>query len=123
MAKKFELFAGCLGNGTMYCNKAIEEHGDYKKIAHVSERGDIRWYVSAENVPANALLRIEHDADAQRANFLNKLNAMPIIKQYGYMLDNAPIGVMLEVTSSDMTLNERVAMLKTKLYNVLPTME
>lgn len=123
MDKNFELFAGCLGNGTTYCNKAVEEHGDYKKIAHVSEQGNIRWYTSIESVPADALLRIEHDADAQRANFLNKLNAMPIIKQYGYMLDNAPIGVMLEITSSDMTLNEKVAMLKTKLYNVLPTIE
>lgn len=28
---KFELFMGCLENGATVCNKAITEHGDYKK--------------------------------------------------------------------------------------------
>ena len=45
MAGKFELFYGCLGNGTTVCNKAVEENGDYKKIAHISEGGNIRLYV------------------------------------------------------------------------------
>lgn len=31
MAGKFELFCGCLGNGTTVCNKAVTENGDYKK--------------------------------------------------------------------------------------------
>ena len=42
MAGKFELFCGCLGNGTTVCNKAVTENGDYKKIAHISEGGNIR---------------------------------------------------------------------------------
>lgn len=29
-AQKFELFMGCMGNGTTVCNKAVYEHGDYK---------------------------------------------------------------------------------------------
>lgn len=28
--KKFELFMGCFGNGITVCNKAVQEHGDYK---------------------------------------------------------------------------------------------
>ena len=39
MAAKFELWFGCLGNGTTVCNKAVTENGDYKKIAHISEGG------------------------------------------------------------------------------------
>ena len=66
--KKFELFMGCLGNGVTVCNKAVIENGDYKHIAHIAECGKITWYVNPSTyVPGDALLRIEHDADAMRA--------------------------------------------------------
>lgn len=39
--KKFELFMCCLGNGTTICNKAVEEYGDYKIIAHIADCGKI----------------------------------------------------------------------------------
>lgn len=41
MSKDFELFFGCFGNGTMVCNKTVEENGDYKRIAHISAGGNI----------------------------------------------------------------------------------
>lgn len=41
---KFELFMGCLGNGVTVCNKAVTEHGDYKKIAHISEDAINTYY-------------------------------------------------------------------------------
>lgn len=65
--EKFELFLGCLGNGITVCNKAVEENGDYKKIAHIAECGKITWYVKPGSyVPSDALLRIEHCADVRR---------------------------------------------------------
>ena len=39
MKGKFELFMGCLGNGITVCNSAVEESGDYKHIAHISDSG------------------------------------------------------------------------------------
>ena len=62
--KKFELFIGCLGNGLTVCNKAVEENGDYKTIAHIAECGTITWYVNQSYVPDDALLIIEHNANA-----------------------------------------------------------
>lgn len=41
--KKFELFMGCLGNEITVCNKAVEENGDYKIIAHIANCGKITW--------------------------------------------------------------------------------
>lgn len=41
--KKFKLFMGHLGNGITVCNKAVQEHGDYKVIAHIAECGKITW--------------------------------------------------------------------------------
>ena len=69
----FELFMGCLGNGLTVCNKAVEEHGDYKQIAHISPAGNIKWYIPVESVPGAALLRIEHTADTMYHNFKSAL--------------------------------------------------
>lgn len=55
MAGKFELFCGCFGNGTTVCNKAVTENGDYKKIAHISEGGNIRLYVAESYIPADEM--------------------------------------------------------------------
>lgn len=71
--EKFELFMGCLGNGLTVCNKAVEEHGDYKQIAHISPAGNIKWYIPVESVPGDVLLRIEHAADAMYHNFKSSL--------------------------------------------------
>lgn len=35
-ANRANLFVGCIGNGMTYCDRTQEEHGDYKKIAHLS---------------------------------------------------------------------------------------
>ena len=48
-AKKFKLFLGCLEDGITVCNKAVEENGDYKKIAHISDRGNIKFYGVIKN--------------------------------------------------------------------------
>ncbi len=71
--KSFELFIGCLGNGLTVCNKAVEEHGDYKQIAHISPAGNIKWYIPVSSVPGPALLRIEHTADVMYHNFKSAL--------------------------------------------------
>ena len=71
--KNFELFMGCLGNGLTICNKAVMEHNDYKQIAHISPAGNIKWYIPVESVPGDALLRIEHTADAMYHNFKSAL--------------------------------------------------
>lgn len=71
--EKFELFLGCLGNGITVCNKAVEENGDYKKIAHIAECGKITWHVNlASCVPGDALLKIEHIADVKRVKWENR---------------------------------------------------
>ena len=86
----FELFMGCLGNGLTVCNKAVEEHGDYKQIAHISPAGNIKWYIPVSSVPGPALLRIEHTADAMYHNFKSALErdlAADYARTYSRMLD------------------------------------
>lgn len=52
---KFELWFGCFGNGTMVCNKAVEVNGNYKAIAHISDGGNVRFYVPMSYIPADAM--------------------------------------------------------------------
>lgn len=97
----FELFMGCLGNGLTVCNKAVEEHGDYKQIAHISPTGNIKWYIPVESVPGPDLLRIEHTADAMYHNFKTALerelaadNERMIWRTYWRMMDALPYDAM-----------------------------
>ena len=67
MAGKFELFCGCLGNGTTVCNKAVTENGDYKKIAHISEGGNIRLYVDESYIPAAEMKKNQSDGERRQS--------------------------------------------------------
>lgn len=51
--RRFDLGAGHLGNGTVIYNKAKEIHGDYEKIAHVDDQGNISWYI--DNPPREVI--------------------------------------------------------------------
>lgn len=114
--KKFELFMGCLGNGTTVCNKAIIENGDYKKIAHIAECGKITWYANPCNIPGDALLRIEHEADTMHANFENWLNSMTLFKQYEKLIDMVPLNIYLYASSLEGGIERKIEYLKDVLY-------
>lgn len=74
--KKFELGIGYMGNGATCWNSAVEEHGDYQTVAHISEAGNIRWYIPIEKIPAKELLQIERLADCHRARTEDTMNTM-----------------------------------------------
>ena len=115
--KKFELFIGCLGNGLTVCNKAVEENGDYKTIAHIAECGKITWYVNPSTyVPGDALLRIEHDADAMHANFEKWLDSMPKTMQYEKLVDMVPLNIFLYVSNLGGGIERKIEYLKNVIY-------
>ena len=62
-ARKFELWMGNFGNGTICANKAVMEHGDYKNVCRISPTGNITWYVKPDYVPGADLLKIERIAE------------------------------------------------------------
>ena len=67
--KNFELFIGDTGAAITYYNKAVIEHGDYKKIARINPyNGDLKFFVEPTEIPGDVLLRIEHIADCIYAN-------------------------------------------------------
>ena len=60
--EKFELFVGYFGNGATVCNSAVYDHGDYKKVAHISPAGNIKLFVRSGYIPADAMIKIENIA-------------------------------------------------------------
>lgn len=120
--RKFELFGGCLGNGTTVCNKAVEENGDYKIIAHISNSGKIVWYIKdpEKYVPAEDMEKIHEWADAARNKFLESWKKLPDLRKYevilneiGYLpLLNHPLKEQLKACTD---LHKKVELLE-KIY-------
>lgn len=95
-AQKFELFMGCLGNGITVCNKAVEEYGDYKRVAHISDEGSIKWYVADDYCPPEARERIEAAAAQQKAKYDAWWNSLPEMKRYEIELDRMTPAELVE---------------------------
>ena len=122
MNNQFELFGGCLGNGTTVCNKAVEENGDYKVIAHISNGGRIKWYIKNPDgyVPAGDMEKIQGWADAAKKKFLEDWSRLPDLQKYGKMLDTIDYTVLLTHPLKDQLkactdLREKVQLLE-KIY-------
>ncbi len=68
-APAFDIGMGYLGNGLTVWNRAVEENGDYQTIAHISDEGEIRYYV--DGLSDDVVVRIEQAAarEQQKALF------------------------------------------------------
>lgn len=120
---KFELFMGCFGNGVCVSNKAVMEHGDYKKVAHISEHGVIKLYVPEDYIPSEEMQKIKNTAEANKAEFLEKWNRKTDIQKYEYMLDIPTIGCgftaieLAERENKHLSLAERVAIMEKVFFD------
>ena len=113
--KKFKLWLGCLGNGITVCNSAVEEHGEYKHIAHISNNGKIKLYVSKSYIPVEDMQRIEQTAAEQRKTFLNEWNKQSDISKYEKLLDMCSLSDFMEIAGNKViTLAEKVKRLEEK---------
>ena len=67
-APAFDIGMGYLGNGLTVWNRAVEENGDYQTIAHISDEGEIRYYV--DGLPDDVVSRIEQAAAREQQKSL-----------------------------------------------------
>ena len=113
--KKFKLWMGCLGNGITVCNSAVESSGEYKHIAHISDSGKIKLYVSESYIPVKDMQRIERTATEQRKIFLTEWNKQPDIRKYEKLLDMCSHSDFMEIVhNKEITLAEKVKRLEEK---------
>lgn len=120
---KFELFMCCLGNGVTVSNKAVTEHGDYKKVAHISEHGHIKFYVPEGYIPSEEMQKIRNTAETQKAEFLEKWNRKTDFQKYEYMLNIPTIGcgynafTLAGEQNKHLPLAERVAIMEKVFFD------
>ena len=79
---RFELFMGCLGNRIAVCNKAVEENGDYKMVAHISIEGNVIWCIAPGDAPAKDVIKIRHVADMERNRYEVWLSTLSEMERY-----------------------------------------
>ena len=116
--KKFELFLGCHGNGTTVCNKAVEEDGDYKIIAHISECGNIRWRVKESYVPAEDMKTIQEVAARDKAEFQKRFESLSDIEQYGEIIERVSYDKFSEFSSDKRPLAEKLPDMRKYYYTI-----
>lgn len=95
-ARKFELWMGLLGNGITVCNKAVEEHGDYKMVAHISAEGSVHWYVKDDYAPPEAKAKIEEEAARLRVKHQERLDRLSPAARYERELDAMSTAELVE---------------------------
>lgn len=64
----YDIGMGYLGNGLTVWNRAVEEYGDYQTIAHISNEGEIKYYV--DGLPDDVVARIEQAAKQEQQKAL-----------------------------------------------------
>lgn len=67
-APAFDIGMGYLGNGLTVWSRAVEESGDYQTIAHISDEGEIHYYV--DGLPEDVVARIEQAAAQEQQKSL-----------------------------------------------------
>lgn len=116
--ENFELWFGCFGNGTTVCNKAVTENGDYKKIAHISEGGNIRLYVAESYIPAEAMEKIIAMANRAKAEFIKRFESLPEIKQCGKILERVEHQKFMEFAEDKRPLAEKLPGMREYYYSI-----
>ncbi len=119
LSNKFELWYGCFGNGTIVCNKAVEENGDYKIIAHISNGGNIKLHVPESYIPFEAMENIKKMANRDKENFQKQFESLPLIEQYGKIIDEVPHKKFMEYVKDERSLEEKLPAMREYYYTIM----
>ena len=107
----YDIGMGYLGNGLTVWNRAVEEHGDYQTIAHISNEGEIKYYV--DGLPDDVVARIEKAAEQEQQKALFAANYKIGSKVY---LDGKPYEIVK-------TNEWNVVLMDRSLQNPTPRLE
>ena len=124
MSNKFELFLGCLGNGTTVCNKAVMEYGDFKKVAHISEHGVIKFYVPESYIPDDAMQIIKSVAAEDKEKFLEMWNKKDYLQKWEYMINIPTIGCgynavqLVDKENKHLSMKDRVPLMEKVFFKM-----
>lgn len=92
----FDLMMCGFGNGVTLVNRAVWKNNDYKTIGHISNAGNIRYYIDKKSIPQADIDKINAEAECKRRLFRTEFEDMPELKQYEWILDSLPFHSYVE---------------------------
>ena len=95
------------------------EHGDYKTIAHISNAGNIKFYVNESYIPESDMEKIKKAAEHNRETFRKNFEMLSDIQQYGKIIDELPIQKFVENHKDNRTLEEKLPELREYYYFIM----
>jgi len=69
---KYDIGVFSLGNGLTVVDRKVDEHGDYKKLAHISNSGKVTWYDKKITPKAKKYIMNIHKKTKQEARNIGK---------------------------------------------------
>lgn len=112
----FKLGLFCYDTGTMVSNTLKTVHGDYEKIAFVTNDGTIHWHMATNAIPADVIATISKIATEYREQFLKQLDTYSVIDQYDIILNRVPFDVSLKYLRDKRPIAEKLEELRGRYY-------
>ncbi len=118
MSGKFELFMDYRRNGITVYNKKVVENNSYKRIAYISQGGNIKLYVEKFYIPLKNMEIIQKCADDEKKNFQKKFENLPDIEQQRIILNNVLFSKFIEFTKDKRPLTEKLPEMREYYYSI-----
>ncbi|MCD8089506.1 MAG: YodL domain-containing protein [Clostridiales bacterium] len=104
--EKSSIHFGLLGNGITVYDISREKDNDYLTVAHISDKGVVKYYVDDLKETDKEL--IQREADKQKAAFTEKWNELNIEKKYDRILAAADTNQLVQITGDMISTEDRV---------------
>lgn len=114
-----DIMFGSFGNGVLVSDRSVIENGDYKKIAHISEAGNIKYYMYGGDIPEDVKERIMLVAREYKRTFIGLFETRTDSEQYQYILDNIPHSKFMEVVNDKRDYKSQLPELREYLYSIM----
>lgn len=118
MKLSFDLMMCCLGNGVTLVNRAVWENNDYKTIGHISDAGNIKYYIDIKAIPQADKDRINAEAERMHRAFRTKFEALPEVNQYDKILSSLPMDTFVDFQKSGKFGLEHLDELREYYYSI-----
>lgn len=96
LPRDVNLFVGRYPGGTVYCDRDRMENGDYKRLAFVTNAGNIFYKADVSKLSSELIRRIHTDARREREKFMEQFNRLSQVRKYEVIMDHLPAKTFLD---------------------------
>jgi hypothetical protein len=113
---KYDIGMGRVGNGITVYNRAEEEDGDYKKVAHISNNGTVKYYDT--KLPNDVKKKIEAEAQKMKESVNEGKDFFSKLKKGDAVIGKFPPYTEFIVVSTDGKTGKTIDIYSTNNYEL-----